>query len=156
MDSVDSVAIHIYDYTHLHQTFTPFIPLDTTQSSDTIESYEKGMLYVYHHFTDKHKIEFPFLCKVDLNSTAVGLGHEWLVYGQMPPYYWAFPFNSDKAGLLQPYFRQIIQCINSQLELERGQYYDQCPEAQQRCSTTELVVGYLRRLNKRYLSVKMQ
>ena len=78
MDSVDSVGIHIYDYTHLHQAFTP---LDTTQSSDTIESYDKGMLYVYHHFTDKHKIEFPFLCKVDLTSTAVGLGHEWLVYG---------------------------------------------------------------------------
>ena len=138
----------------LHQAFTSQ-DTGTSQGGDCIESCEKGMLYVHHHFTDEHKIEFPFFCKVDLTSTAVGLGHEWLVYGQMPPYYWAFPLNSDKAGLLQPHFRQIIQCINSQLELECGQYYDQCPEAQQRRSTTKLVVGYLRRLNKRYLSVKM-
>ena len=134
----------------LHQAFTT---LDTPQSSDIIESSEKGMLYLYHHFTDEHKIEFPFLCKVDL--TAIGLGHEWLVYGQMPPYYWAFPLNSDKADLLQPRFRQIIQCINSQLKLELGQYYDKCSEAKQRRSTTKLVVGYLRKLNKCYLSVKM-
>lgn len=139
----------------LHQAFTSQ-DTDTSQCGDCTESCEKGMLYLYHHFTDEHKIEFPFLCKVDLTSTAVGLGHEWLVYGQMPPYYWAFPLNSDKAGLLQPHFWQIIQCINSQLELECGQYYDQCPEAQQRRSTTKLVVGYLRKLNKCYLSVKIR
>ena len=134
----------------LHQAFTT---LDTPQSSDIIESSEKGMLYLYHHFTDDHNIEFPFLCKVDL--TAIGLGHEWLVYGQMPPYYWAFPLNSDKAGRLQPHFREIIQCINSQLKLEREQYYDKCSEAKQRRSTTKLVVGYFRKLNKCHLSVKM-
>ena len=137
----------------LHQAFTP---LDTPPSSDTIQSCEKGMLYSYHHFTesDEHKIEFPLFCKVDL--TAIGLGHEWLVYGQMPPYYWAFPLNSDKTGRLQPHFRQIIQCINSQLKLELRQYYDKCSEAKQRRSTTKLVVGYLRKLNKRYLSVKIK
>ena len=85
----------------LHQAVTSQ-DTGTSQCGDCMESCEKGMLYFYHHFADEHKLEFPFLCKVDL--TAIGLGHEWLVYGQMPPYYWAFPLNSDKAGLLQPHF----------------------------------------------------
>ena len=139
---------------YLRKAFTPpDTSQGTTQPSDPIKSFEKRMLYKYHHFTDEHNVEFSFFCEVDL--TSIGLGHEWLVYGQMPPYYWAFPFNRDKCGRLQPYFRQIIECINSQLEQERGQYYDQCPEAQQRRSTTKLVVGYLRRLNKHCVRVKI-
>ena len=135
----------------LHQAFSDAQEHDS--ESLPVKSCEKKMLFVYHDSRDDHNIEFPFLCEADLS--AAGLGCHWLVYGQMPPYYWAFPLEFDDAVALQPHFRSIVRSVNSQLEQDRDQYYQMCSEAEQKRGTIKLVIGYLRKLMKCYVRVSV-
>ena len=130
-------------------------------SSGHLRSCEEGMLFAYDLSDKGHQIEFPFFCEVDL--TASRLGHHWLVYGQMPPYYWAFPVDTDKADDLQLHFRSIIKSVNSQLVQEREEYYqryseakEKCSEAKRKCGPIKLIVGYLCRLDKYCIKVRVE
>ena len=120
----------------------PFVWENRPESHRFIKPSEAGMLFYIgdNHSPPEHWIEFPFICKVTFESD-----HKthYLVFAQIPPFYWAFPLpldgqevpeiipqckSSDKvveehyreairdAEQLSESFEQIITEINNQLQ----------------------------------------
>lgn len=139
-DSLSAFLKRIY---HLS---LPFVWKNRPESHHFIKPSEAGMLF---HVGDKHSppehwIEFPFICKVTFESDQKT---HYLVFAQIPPFYWAFPLpldgqeipetipheckSSDKvvkeyyreairdAEQLSESFEQIITDINNQLQYVR-------------------------------------
>jgi hypothetical protein len=127
-----------------HHLSKPFIWKDRLDDDQLIDPFQAGMLYHVRLSTSDHWIEFPVICKVHLES---GSSH-FIIFAQIPPFYWAFPLPLDgqdvpdtlsddmitseiivkthyekamrDATQLSENFEKIIAVINSELEIKRS------------------------------------
>jgi uncharacterized coiled-coil DUF342 family protein len=77
-----------------HHLSKPFI-WKNRPDDQLIDPFQAGMLYhvcLYETAsTSGHWIEFPFICKVQLESDR----SHFIIFAQIPPFYWAFPLPLD-------------------------------------------------------------